>query len=316
MSSHDLRCRMAVAVAAIIAWAMPSALNAADLGPSLFMDQPPPVQTQPVEFGTGWYIRGSAAWARQTQPSLFPTYASVPSAQSNDWALEVGGGYQFNRWFRSDATYTYYGKQQASGNGAFVNCPSSITGLYTTQNGTQTPIGVVADGNQCTPRQSAAIQKNLFLANGYVDLGTWAGVTPYVGAGAGAAYVVTNQTVNYVNNSDGSAYRATLTLPAGYPAVFYSIPNSNGQQFILNPQPHYNYGAQNWDYSTAKGQLGFAFALMAGVSYNLTSNAKLDIGYRYVNFGSLSGISSLSGELFNKLTTTQEVHVGLRYLID
>lgn len=314
MSSPDSRWRMIARVAAIIVWAMPAKLYAADLGSSFFVDQPP-AQTQPVEFGTGWYIRGSAAWTAQTQPSLFPNYANVPSARSNDWAVEIGGGYQFNRWFRSDLTYTYYGKQQASGNGAYVNCPSGISGLYQTLNGTQIPIGVVADGNQCTPRQSASMQKNLFLANGYVDLGTWAGVTPYVGAGVGTAYVVTNQAVNYVNNSDGSPYRATLTLPAGYPVIFYS-PIGTQQGSPLSPQPHYNYGPQNWDYANSKGQLSFAFALMAGFSYNLTSNAILDIGYRYVNFGSLSGISSLSGALFNTQTTTQEVHVGLRYMID
>lgn len=316
MSSPDLRCRMVAAIAAMIAWAAPTQLYAADFGTSPFLgDQPPPPQTQPVEFGTGWYIRGDAAWALETQPSLLPNYASVPLAHTNDWALEIGGGYQFNRWFRGDVTYTYYGKEQANGNGSFVNCPSGITGLYRVVNGTQTPIGVVADGNQCTPMQSASIQKNLFLANGYIDLGTWAGITPYVGAGAGGAYVVTNQAVSYVNNSDGSPYRATLTLPAGYPAIFYS-PIGTQQGSPLSPQPHYNYGPQDWDYARAARRLGFAFALMAGFSYDLTSHAKLDVGYRYVNFGSLSGISSLSGELFSRQTTTQEVHVGLRYMID
>ena len=315
MSSDNSSRRTIARAAAIIVWTiLPAKLYAADLDSSFFAN-PPPAPTQPVEFGTGWYIRGSAAWALQTQPSLFPTYASVPSVQSSDWALEIGGGYQFNRWFRGDLTYTYYGKQQASGDGAYVNCPSAITGLYQTINGTQIPIGVVADGNLCTPRQSASMQKNLFLANGYVDLGTWAGVTPYIGAGAGGAYIVTNQAVAYVNNSDGSPYRATLTLPAGYPAIFYS-PIGTQQGSPLSPQPHYNYGAQNWDYANTRQQFRFAFALMAGFAYDLTDHAKLDIGYRYVNFGSLSGISSLSGELFSKQTTTQEVHVGIRYLID
>ena len=313
MSNHDSRCRMMAAAAAIIVWATPAELRAADLSPSYFVNQPPAqIQTQPVEFGTGWYIRGSADLAMQTQPSLLPNYTNVPSAQSNDWAIEIGGGYQFNRWFRSDLTYTYYGKQQASGNGAYVNCPASLNPYTNAITGTL--IGVLPNSNLCTPRESASLQKNLLLANGYIDLGTWAGITPYIGAGAGGAYSVTNQAVNFVNNSDGSPYRATLTLPNPYPVPLIFYNPTTGLPF--NPQPHYNYGPQNWDYSTAKGQLGFAFALMAGVSYDLTSNAKLDIGYRYVNFGSLSGISSLSGEIFNKLTTTQEIRVGLRYLID
>jgi opacity protein-like surface antigen len=84
----------------------------------------------------------------------------------------------------------------------------------------------------------------------------------------------------------------------------------------FNPQPHYNTGAQNWDYSRTSQKWNFAFALMAGVSYNVTDHVILDLGYRYVNFGSFSGLSSLSGELFNKQVTTQEIRLGLRYQID
>jgi opacity protein-like surface antigen len=290
-------------------------LEAADLLGTLFSRDSSPTSTQPVEFGTGWYIRGSVDGAWQTQPSLSPDFSSVPSAQSLNWAAELGGGYQFNQWFRVDATYTYYGEQSASGNGAQVNCPGAIDGLYTLNGATQTPIGVFADGNQCTPKESSSLQKNLFLTNGYVDLGNWWGVTPYVGGGIGAAYIYAHQTVNFYNDSDGSPYRATLTLPAGYPVIFYS-PIGTQQGSPLNPQPHYNYGPQNWDYSQSSTKWNFAFALMAGFSYNLTSNAILDIGYRYVNFGSFSGISSLSGALFSNQVTTQEIRLGLRYLID
>ena len=58
------------------------------------------------------------------------------------------------------------------------------------------------------------MQKNLFLANGYVDLGNYWGVTPYIGGGIGTAYINSTQNVNFYNVNDGSPYRATLTLPA------------------------------------------------------------------------------------------------------
>jgi opacity protein-like surface antigen len=292
---------------------------AADLGP-VFGEEAPSLN-QNVEFGTGWYIRGSAGLAFQTQPSLLPEFNSVPSVHSADYSLEIGGGYQFNKWFRADATYTYYGQQSVTANGAFINCPSSIASLSQQQFNAQgvlttVPVGVVADGNQCTPRESASIQKNLFLANGYIDIGTWYGITPYVGGGIGTALIFARQSVNFVNNSDGSPYRATLTLPSGFPAVFFSTPNGFGQQFILNPQPHFNYGSQNLDFSQSIHRFSFAFAFMGGIAYDIFPNAKLDIGYRYVNFGSFSGISSLSGTLFNNQVSAQEVRVGLRYLID
>jgi len=300
----------AIAVCAVAA--SPGKLEAADLG-TLFSG-PSQTSVQPVEFGTGWYIRGSVDGAWQTQPSLDPDFTSVPSAHSLDWAAEIGGGYQFNQWFRVDATYTYYGEQQASGNGAQVNCPASLNPLYANPPTDTILLGVTPDPSQCTPKESASVQKNLFLANGYVDLGTWAGVTPYVGAGAGAAYIYANQTVNFTNNSNGSPYSATLTLPANYPVPLTYYNPITGAPF--NPQPHYNTGPQDWDYSKSAQKWSFAFALMAGFSYDLTSNLKLDIGYRYVNFGSFSGISSLSGALFSNQVTTQEIRLGLRYLID
>jgi opacity protein-like surface antigen len=304
----------AIAVCAALA-ASSAKLEAADLG-SFFGGSTPPDASepqQPVEFGTGWYIRGSVDGAWQTQPSLDPDFASVASVHSIDWAGELGGGYQFNQWFRADATYTYYGEQNASGNGASVNCPASLNPLYVDSTDT-TLKGVTPDPSQCTPQESASLQKNLFLANGYVDLGNWWGVTPYLGAGVGAAYIYAHQTVNFVNNSSGLPYNATLTLPNNYPVPLTYYNPTTGLPF--NPQPHYNTGTQNWDYSRTAQKWGFAFALMAGFSYDLTKNLKLDIGYRYVNFGSFSGISSLSGALFSNQVTTQELRIGIRYLID
>jgi opacity protein-like surface antigen len=74
-------------------------------------------------------------------------------------------------------------------------------------------------------------------------------------------------------------------------------------------------GAQNWDFSRSVSKWNFAFALMAGISYDISTNLKLDLGYRYVNFGSMS-FKSLSGSLFDKGLTSQEVRLGLRYLVD
>jgi len=103
-------------------------------------------------------------------------------------------------------------------------------------------------------------------------------------------------------------------LPGGYPTTFYS-PVGTQQGAPLNPQPHYNYGPQNWDYSQSLSKWNLAFALMAGFSYDIAPNLKLDLGYRYVNFGTMS-FKSLSGALFDKGLTSQEVRLGLRYLVD
>ena len=64
-----------------------------------------------------------------------------------------------------------------------------------------------------------------------------------------------------------------------------------------------------------------AWAVMAGAAFDVTSNLKVDFGYRYINLG-----STASGTLTNLNTTApsivyddleaHEVRVGLRYMFD
>jgi opacity protein-like surface antigen len=67
-------------------------------------------------------------------------------------ALGLGIGYKFNNWLRADITADYAFRTE------FTGLPNARFWNATT------------------------------LVNGYVDLGTWWGVTPYVGAGVGASY--------------------------------------------------------------------------------------------------------------------------------
>ncbi len=54
---------------------------------------------------------------------------------------------------------------------------------------------------------------------------------------------------------------------------------------------------------------------MAGVSYNLTYDLLIDVGYRHVDMGDING--GLGTNLFaiNKVTG-DEIRVGLRYFFD
>ncbi|MDR3409239.1 MAG: outer membrane beta-barrel protein [Methylovirgula sp.] len=310
MSSRtSILCGLLVSVAAASCTAVPA--EAADLG-SFFSSPQPDIPTQPVEFGTGWYIRGDVGGALQDAPQLLSDVYNVNFSQKLNWSVDIGAGYQFNQWFRTDATYTYYGTYPTNGRGPDVLCPQSLDPVYSDSTDT-TIIGVTPGTNTCTPKETASLQKNLFLVNGYVDLGNWAGVTPYIGAGVGAAYLNATQTVNFYNNSDGSPYRAVLSLPQNFPLPLVYYDTTTG--LPMNPQPHYNMGAQNWDYSRSVSKWNFAFAMMAGISYDISTNLKLDLGYRYVNFGTMS-FKSLSGTLFDKGLTSQEVRLGLRYLVD
>ena len=88
------------------------------------------------------------------------------------------------------------------------------------------------------------------MVNGYADLGSWYGFTPYVGAGVGFAR----------NTLSGLTDTAFNTLAGG------SMSSSAG-------------------YAGDHSKWNFAWALMAGLSFDVTQNLKLDLGYRYLDVG-------------------------------
>jgi opacity protein-like surface antigen len=213
----------------------------------------PPVE-QYVEFGTGWYIRGDLAYARDTLPNVgelgtFPNGA--PSR--NTFAVGLGGGYKFTNWFRADVTADFRQPLQSS---------DTTTGT--------TIIGWRWDA----------------LANGYIDIGTWYGFTPYVGAGVGATW--------------GNAKLTT------FDSIFACTQNGTVECF------------------TERTPVSFAWALMAGVSYQVMPHVYLDMGYRYLNLGNYSfwspsqqpAISAITGNAASARSQVQEFRLGVRYMID
>lgn len=131
------------------------------------------------------------------------------------------------------------------------------------------------------------------LFNLYGDLGTWNKITPYVGAGAGVAY---NRMSGFTDSSIGAfTVNGTTT----------TTPTSG----VLGD----------------KAKLRFAWALMAGASYDLSDNAKLDIGYRYLNLGSgvatsTGAINCSCGSVGSPLQVhslhANEIRIGIRWLFE
>jgi opacity protein-like surface antigen len=121
--------------------------------PANAADMTPPILRAPptpwVELGSNWYLRGDFSYR------MFDI--SAADGPPDAAVLGLGVGYQFSSWLRGDVTLDY----QFGSRFAVSDNP------------------IVANGNMW----SSAV-----FANGYVDLGTWYGVTPYVGAGVGTAY--------------------------------------------------------------------------------------------------------------------------------
>ena len=58
-----------------------------------------------------------------------------------------------------------------------------------------------------------------------------------------------------------------------------------------------------------------------GFAIDVTDHLKLDLGYRYVNLGTFTGIESHAraaqlARSSSRKQTTQEIRVGFRYMID
>lgn len=207
---------LAACAAAVIA--MPAA-DAADIPPPI-----PPIVLK------GWYLRGDIGYSNQYVESLDNALYATAISVDNQFAeftgapiLDIGFGYRWNRWLRFDVTGEYRSKAEFNG-----------ADLYTVVAGTfpDTYFGKKSEW--------------LALANVYLDLGTWHGITPFVGAGAGAV------------NVRFGAFSDIGVGTTGDPAIAYA---------------------------SAHDEWNFAWALYAGLGFDVTDALTLELAYRYLDMG-------------------------------
>ena len=253
----------ALCLAGVASFAVTASAFAADLplpAPPVF--EPPPA---PVAFGGAWYIRGDAGLgiADLRQGNSDNDYV-IPGLAYNSHTLEdsafidAGVGYRFNEYFRADVTGEYRGSAHYQGVESYSG--GGATGY---------------------DNYSASVRSIVGLVNGYVDLGCWYGVTPFVGAGVGVANV---------------AVRG-LTDNGAYPFPGYGLAGDHSQT-------------------------NFAFALMAGLDFAITQNLTMELGYRYLNQGSVrSGAiqcqnispDQCSHEVQHYKIASNDIRLGFRY---
>lgn len=271
---------------------------------------PPPEYSLASEpqatLGNGWYLRGDAAWTRETLPVVTNDAALAKvldsSVGKNDgWAATVGAGYQFNSYFRADLTLDYRNILRGDARTSTFECVTDVVGV---SDGGGAPIGVSAQTGDCYSAQRAGYKRSSLLANAYIDLGTWAGVTPYVGAGVGVTYSkVAGQYDWFYDN--GAAYGPNIGPPAGFPATWVTAAGDAAAE-----PPGFAFGSQSRRINLRKAQTTFTWALMAGVAVDVSPNAKIDFGYRFVHMGGLfPGAAKKDGRI-------QELRMGLRYSPD
>jgi len=150
----------------------------------------------PYEFGTAWYLRGDIGYKLYTTPHAHFDVAGYGNMNSESLSstgvVGFGVGYKLNDWFRTDLTVDYEWPGHFHGR---LPCPP--------------PPGQVGCTGAPVPEfsdQYADISAWTTLVNAYVDMplfgGAMAGLTPYLGAGIGAADLTTKNV--HALNPDGS----------------------------------------------------------------------------------------------------------------
>jgi len=221
--------RLLAAATTAVLLAIPAA-HAADL-------RIPPPLAPPPEF-SGWYLRGYVGMTNQQvdknktgyTPNPFPNDTITTQFFNFDSSPLAGGGigYQVNDWLRFDGTVEY--RSSAHFHGQQIDSAGGVT----------LPDDYNASKNEL-----------LFLANAYLDLGTWWCVTPFIGGGVGASR---NTITGFVDQS------ATMSGTGGIPIIGTA------------------YGDDHSKWS-------FAWAVYAGLAYQVTPGFAVDLTYRYVNLG-------------------------------
>ena len=216
---------------------------------------------------------------------------TLPSSNDffNSWSAGLGFGYKYNEWLRTDVTADYRAPRKFTGNTvAGVPCQSGAAPVL---DPTGKIVGSTPVYGGCYDFMRARLTDVAVLFNGYVDLGTWFGITPYVGAGVGFNYIYQKASRNwFFGNSN--AYNPTWTDPF------------NGGTF-----------SAYWDQSRSTSSITFAYAAMAGASYALTEHAAVDLGYRYLGLGDVYTFGAFTG-VTKKAMRAQELRLGVRYTPD
>ena len=221
-----------------------------------------------VDAFDGWYLRGDIGFTSDRVGRLNNALDSTlsSSTQSNAFSsansFSAGFGTRFNDWFRADLTGEFRGSSQFSGT-------ERIT----------FPGGFGADTYRGRKNEW------LVMANGYVDLGTWFSLTPFIGAGIGGARVTIADFIDMGITNSG---------------------NGSVSSFAFGDN------VSKWN---------LAWALHAGVSYKLAPNFTIELAYRYLDMGdgltgdlrTFDGVNNIYNPMTFKNLRSNDLRFGVRW---
>ena len=131
------------------------------------------MQPPPQEFAQNWYLRGFVGVGMNNKfkldflenPAHTTNFVFDQNSDRDTTFIGGGVGYEWNNWLRFDVTGEYRARTQVNARGTFDQITRDRRRPY-----------------------QGYIKSWVFLANAFVDLGTWNCFTPFVGVGVGGAY--------------------------------------------------------------------------------------------------------------------------------
>ena len=285
----------------------PCLAAAADLLPP----PPPPPPPPPIEVGGGWYLRGDVGASVYTRPRYSEAYDYTGYPDANrSFGNEIGGGgfagvgvgYQFTPFLRGDVTGEYRYSTGLRGS-EYYKGPEFDNGL----------------GSYGVNKSTSNFDSAVVLANAYFDLGTWYGITPFIGGGVGYAF-------NHISSYSTNQQFTSPTYAYDYGNPIYDC--KCGQAYYNyapvydnNGNPVYNTNSGSKFYKS-KTSGSFAWALHAGLAYDVSDALKIEVAYRYLNLGKAETgpgfVPCCTGSLQAikvKDIEAHDVKIGLRYYL-
>ena len=227
---------------------MATAADAADEDAPILVEEI--AEYVPSEIGAGWYLRGDIAYLpeRSYRHVDFGASDGGYSARQTPVFASVGLGYRFSDDLRAD-----------------------INAGWLADNRIDAAVSMGGDRATARVRNSAWTA----MANGYVDLGTYVGITPYIGAGIGvmrteSRFVLEPQgaAANPPGHGHDSEYAFAYSLHAGAAyRVSDELTLDLGYQYLSAPDAEYPSVDGTAGVSRRKGV--DSHQIRVGLRYNL-----------------------------------------------
>jgi opacity protein-like surface antigen len=239
-----------------------------------------------VEFGTGWYLRGDIGGGLSSV-NVSTSFGGGNIDMGSPVSIGIAAGYTYAEGLRAEFAFNHFNNLSMASRSGYPSC-----GTEDHDNNALTPPIPVT--GSCFFSANAQVSASNIMANAYADLGTYWGIRPYVGVGLGMAYMSWNN-FSYTDYCEGGS-----PIDCGGTGVGRNVRDSGSY--------------------TTEGGLTYAANAMLGVSYDLTKDWTLDLGYRFSYFGEAGVARAASNPgTFEDITvgniTMHEIRLGFRYEI-